>query len=70
MNSRNSKPTSCAMGAEIRVEHGDVVARAARLRGAVIVTDKRVTPEGHKTFVANEIKALSAVIEAAGQFAD
>jgi len=38
--------------------------------GAVIVTDKRVTPEGHKAFVANEIKSLSAVIEAAGQFAD
>jgi len=27
-----------AMGAEIRVEHGDVVARASRLRGASIVT--------------------------------
>ncbi|MEY4257934.1 MAG: hypothetical protein RJA56_835, partial [Pseudomonadota bacterium] len=38
--------------------------------GAVIVTDKRVTPEGHKAYVANEIKSLSAVIEAAGQFAD
>jgi tripartite-type tricarboxylate transporter receptor subunit TctC len=38
--------------------------------GAVIVSDNRITPQGHKAFVANEIKALSSVIQAAGQFAD
>ncbi len=38
--------------------------------GAIVVNDKRVTPEGHKAFVASEITKLKAVIEAAGQFAD
>jgi tripartite-type tricarboxylate transporter receptor subunit TctC len=38
--------------------------------GAIVVNDKRVTPEGHKAFVGAEITKLKAVIEAAGQFAD
>lgn len=38
--------------------------------GAVVVTDKRVTNEGHKAFVADQIKKLGPVIDAAGQFAD
>jgi len=38
--------------------------------GALVVTDNRVTPEGHKAFVGDQIKKLKAVIEAAGQFAD
>ena len=38
--------------------------------GALVVTDKRMTPEGHKAFVAAEITKLKAVIDAAGQFAD
>jgi tripartite-type tricarboxylate transporter receptor subunit TctC len=38
--------------------------------GAIVVNDKRVTPEGHKAFVADQITKLKAVIEAAGQFAD
>ena len=38
--------------------------------GAIVVNDKRVTPEGHKAFVTAEITKLKGVIEAAGQFAD
>jgi tripartite-type tricarboxylate transporter receptor subunit TctC len=38
--------------------------------GALIVTDKRVEPEVHKAFVAEQITKLKKVIEAAGQFAD
>ena len=38
--------------------------------GAIVVTDNRVTPAGHKAFVANEIVKLKAAIDAAGQFAD
>ncbi len=38
--------------------------------GAIVVNDKRATPQGHKEFVAAEITKLKAVIDAAGQFAD
>lgn len=38
--------------------------------GAVVVTDKRMEPAGHKAFVAAEIAKFKPVIEAAGQFAD
>jgi tripartite-type tricarboxylate transporter receptor subunit TctC len=38
--------------------------------GALVVTDRRMTPEGHKAFVAAEITKLKTVIDAAGQFAD
>ena len=38
--------------------------------GAIVVKDKRVTPEGHKAYVANQITQLKAVIDAAGQYAD
>lgn len=38
--------------------------------GAIVVTDNRLTPEGHKAFVTGEITKLKSVIEAAGQFAD
>ncbi|AOS80663.1 MULTISPECIES: tripartite tricarboxylate transporter substrate-binding protein [Hydrogenophaga] len=38
--------------------------------GAIVVTDNRVTPEGHKKFVANEIAKLKVVVDAAGQYAD
>jgi tripartite-type tricarboxylate transporter receptor subunit TctC len=38
--------------------------------GALVVTDNRVTPEGHKAFVAAEIAKIKPVIEAAKQFAD
>ena len=40
------------------------------LLGAPVVTDKRMTPAGHKAFVADQIIKLKTVIEAAGQFAD
>jgi tripartite-type tricarboxylate transporter receptor subunit TctC len=38
--------------------------------GAIVVTDKRVDPAGHKAYVADQITKLKTVIEAAGQFAD
>lgn len=38
--------------------------------GAIVVTDNRVTPEGHKAFVADQIVKLKAAIDAAGQYAD
>jgi len=38
--------------------------------GAIVVTDKRMEPAGHKAFVAAEIAKLKPVIEAAGKFAD
>jgi tripartite-type tricarboxylate transporter receptor subunit TctC len=38
--------------------------------GAVVVTDKRMEPEGHKKFVADEIAKWSPVIKAAGVYAD
>ena len=38
--------------------------------GAVVVTDKRVEPAGHKAFVVAETAKLKPVIEAAGKFAD
>lgn len=38
--------------------------------GAVIVSDDRLTPEGHKKFVAAEIDKWGTAIKAAGQYAD
>ena len=38
--------------------------------GAVIATDGRVEPDGHKKFVAAEIAKWSPIIKAAGVYAD
>lgn len=38
--------------------------------GAVVVTDARMEPAGHKAFVTAEIAKLKPAIEAAGKFAD
>lgn len=38
--------------------------------GAVVVHDDRVTPAGHRKFVASEVAKWGAVIKAAGQYAD
>lgn len=38
--------------------------------GAIVVSDARVTPEGHKKFVSDQITQLKTVIDAAGQYAD
>ncbi len=38
--------------------------------GAIVATDNRITPEGHRAFVAQQIETLGTVIRAAGQFAD
>jgi tripartite-type tricarboxylate transporter receptor subunit TctC len=38
--------------------------------GAIVVTDQRMEPAGHKAFVAAEMAKFKPVIEAAGKFAD
>ena len=38
--------------------------------GAIVAHDDRVTPEGHKKFVAAEVAKWGPVIQAAGQYAD
>lgn len=38
--------------------------------GAVVVTDDRLSPAGHKKFVASEIEKWGAAIKSAGQYAD
>ena len=38
--------------------------------GAVVVTDRRMEPAGHKAFVEGEIYKLKPLIEAAGKFSD
>ncbi len=38
--------------------------------GAIVVTDNRVTPAGHKAFVTDQINKLKTAIDAAGQYAD
>jgi len=38
--------------------------------GAIVATDNRITPTGHRAFVAQQIETLGTVIRAAGQFAD
>ena len=45
---------------------------AARQRalGAALIADERLTPDGHRRFVADETAAWAPAIRAAGQFAD
>jgi tripartite-type tricarboxylate transporter receptor subunit TctC len=38
--------------------------------GAVVMTDDRLSPEGHKKFLVSEIAKWGGVIKAAGQYAD
>ena len=51
------------------LKDADFIKRQEAL-GAVVVTDSRTTPAEHKKFVAAEIDKWSAVIKAAGQYAD
>jgi tripartite-type tricarboxylate transporter receptor subunit TctC len=44
--------------------------KGQEMLGAVVVTDNRVSPEGHKAYVADQITKLKTVIDAAGQYAD
>ncbi len=53
----------------VALKDPDFIKKQADL-GALVVTDNRVTPAGHKAFVSSEINKLKGVIEAAGQFAD
>ncbi|MBX3609360.1 MAG: tripartite tricarboxylate transporter substrate binding protein BugD [Hydrogenophaga sp.] len=54
---------------KVALKDPEFVKRQADL-GALVVTDSRVTPEGHKKFVADQIAKLKTVIDAAGQYAD
>jgi UDP-N-acetylglucosamine 1-carboxyvinyltransferase len=56
-----------AMGAEIRVEHGDVVARASRLRGATIVTDMVTVTGTENLMMAATLADGETVIENAAR---
>ena len=47
-----------------------VFIRKQEALGAVVVTDQRVEPDGHKKFVAAEIAKWSPIIKAAGVYAD
>ncbi len=54
---------------QVALKDPDFIQKQAAL-GAMVVTDNRVSPAGHKAFVADQITRLKTVIEAAGQFAD
>ena len=43
---------------------------ARNTNASVASSDARVTPEGHKKFVSDQINQLKTVIDAAGQYAD
>jgi tripartite-type tricarboxylate transporter receptor subunit TctC len=66
-----SKAVLDKMNAALRaaLKDPDFVKRQQDL-GAVIVTDDRVSPEGHKKFVGAEIAKWGPVIKAAGVYAD
>jgi tripartite-type tricarboxylate transporter receptor subunit TctC len=51
------------------LKDADFIKRQEAL-GAVVITDNRLNPAEHKTFVAAEIKKWGDVIKAAGQYAD
>jgi tripartite-type tricarboxylate transporter receptor subunit TctC len=65
------KPVLDKLNAALReaLKDPDFVKRQEAL-GAVVVTDNRLTPEGHKKFVADEIAKWGPAIKAAGQYAD
>ena len=56
---------------QVALKDPEFIKRQSEL-GAIVAgpSDKRVTPAGHKAFVANEITKLKAAIDAAGQYAD
>jgi tripartite-type tricarboxylate transporter receptor subunit TctC len=54
---------------KLALKDPDFVKRQTEL-GAIIITDDRVTPEGHKKFVAAEMSKWGAAIKSAGQYAD
>jgi tripartite-type tricarboxylate transporter receptor subunit TctC len=51
------------------LKDADFIKREEAL-GAVVATDGRIEPEGHKKFVAAEIAKWSPIIKAAGVYAD
>jgi tripartite-type tricarboxylate transporter receptor subunit TctC len=54
---------------KVALQDPDFQKRQSEL-GAIIITDDRTTPEGHKKFVAAEIAKWGPAIKAAGQYAD
>jgi tripartite-type tricarboxylate transporter receptor subunit TctC len=54
---------------QVALKDPEFIQKQAAL-GALVARDNRVTPAGHKAFVADQITKLKTVIEAAGQFAD
>jgi UDP-N-acetylglucosamine 1-carboxyvinyltransferase len=56
-----------AMGAEIRVEHGDIVARAGRLKGARITTDMVTVTGTENLLMAATLAEGETVLENAAQ---
>lgn len=54
---------------KVALKDPEFVKKQAAL-GAIVANDNRVTPEGHKAFVASEITKLKTAIDAAGEFAD
>ena len=54
---------------QVALKDPEFIQKQAAL-GALVTRDNRVTPAGHKAFVADQITKLKTVIEAAGQFAD
>jgi tripartite-type tricarboxylate transporter receptor subunit TctC len=56
-------------GLKAALKDADFIKRQEAL-GAIVVTDKRTDPAGHKAFVQAEINKLKPLIDAAGKFAD
>ncbi|MFN3736141.1 tripartite tricarboxylate transporter substrate-binding protein [Hydrogenophaga sp.] len=54
---------------QVALQDPEFIKRQEEL-GALVVTDKRKTPEGHRDFVRAEVAKLKQVIDAAGQYAD
>jgi len=65
------KATADKINAALRaaLKDPDVIKRQAAL-GAVMVTDDRLAPDGHKKFLEAEIAKWGPAIKAAGQYAD
>lgn len=53
----------------VALKDADFIKRQTEL-GAIIVTDDRLSPDGHKKFVTAELNKWGPVIKAAGQYAD
>lgn len=65
------KPVLDQLNAALRLALQDATfVRHQKALGAVVVNDARLTPEGHKAFVAAEIQKWGNAIRTAGEYAD